>query len=63
MVRLCAERAATTAGLKQLYDYAHSVFPLEKWWHELGPFAITGAGDEARAEWRWIVNWRSERCR
>ena len=48
-------------GLKQLYDYAHSVFPLTKWWHDLGPFGITGAGDEARAEWRWIVNWRSER--
>ena len=45
-------------GMKQMYDYAHSVFPIEKWFHTMGPFEITGAGDEARAEWRWIVSWR-----
>ena len=48
-------------GLKHLYDYAHSVFPLDTWWHDLGPFAIKGAGDEARAEWRWIVDWKADR--
>jgi hypothetical protein len=48
------------SGLKQLYDYAHSVFPLHKWFHTVGSFAITGEGDEAHAEWRWIVSWRSE---
>jgi hypothetical protein len=45
-------------GMKQMYDYAHSVFPIEKWFHTMGPFEITGAGDEARVEWRWIVSWR-----
>jgi len=45
-------------GMKQMYDYAHSVFPIEKWFHTMGPFEITGAGDEARAEWRWVVSWR-----
>jgi hypothetical protein len=39
-------------GMKQMYDYAHSVFPIEKWFHTMGPFEITGAGDEGRAEWR-----------
>ena len=48
-------------GLKQLYDYAHSVFPLAEWWHDLGPFAISGTGDEAHTEWRWTVNWRAEK--
>jgi hypothetical protein len=45
-------------GMKQMYDYAHSVFPIEKWFHTMGPFEITGAGDHATAEWRWIVSWR-----
>ena len=48
-------------GLKQLYDYAHSVFPLHKWSHALGPFVIEGTGNEARVEWRWIVSWRAEK--
>ena len=47
-------------GLKRLYDYAHSVFPLEKWSHSVGAFAIEGDGDQACAEWRWIVSWRAE---
>ncbi len=37
------------SGLKQFYDYAHRVFPLAKWWHDLGPVAISGAGNEALA--------------
>lgn len=44
--------------LKNLYDYAHSVFPLEKWFHEVGWFEITGAGDAASVSWRWRVNWK-----
>jgi hypothetical protein len=48
-------------GLKQLYDYAHSVFPLQKWSHSLGPFVIEGTGNEAIVEWRWIVSWRAEK--
>ena len=47
-------------GLKQLYDYAHSVFPLHKWRHSLGTFAIDGAGDDATAQWNWIVTWKAE---
>ena len=35
-------------GMKQMYDYAHSVFPIEKWYHSMGPFEITGTGDDAR---------------
>ena len=46
--------------LKRMYDYAHSVFPIHKWSHDLGPFSIEGSGDRATATWRWIVNWRSE---
>jgi hypothetical protein len=49
------------AGLKQLYDYAHSVFPLHKWSHSLGWFVVDGAGNEATVEWRWIVTWKAEK--
>jgi len=45
-------------GLKMLYDYAHSVFPLNKMRHALGTFVIEGAGNHATAEWNWIVTWR-----
>lgn len=44
-------------GLKQLYDFAHSVFPLSKWRHSVGSFDIDGGGDDAVATWRWIVSW------
>lgn len=46
-------------GLKQLYDFAHSVFPLHQWKHDLGTFAIEGSGDQATAEWNWIVTWKA----
>jgi hypothetical protein len=49
------------AGMKQMFDYAHSVFPLDKWFHTMGPFEISGSGDEATAHWRWIVSWRVDR--
>ncbi|MCY0939076.1 NAD(P)-binding domain-containing protein [Streptomyces sp. H34-S4] len=45
-------------GLKSLYDYAHSVFPLEKWFHDVGWFEIDGGGDTAVVSWRWLVNWK-----
>jgi hypothetical protein len=48
-------------GLKQLYDYAHSVFPLHKWFHSVGSFDIGGEGDYAEVSWRWIVSWREEK--
>lgn len=48
-------------GLKQLYDFAHSVFPLHKWRHGLGAFKIVGAGDEANVTWHWIVSWKAEK--
>ncbi len=47
-------------GLKRMYDYAHSVFPIHKWSHDLGPFAIEGSGARATAHWRWVVKWRHE---
>lgn len=47
-------------GMKQMYDYAHSVFPIDKWFHSLGPFEIDGSGDEATARWRWTVSWRQD---
>ncbi|UMR32424.1 nuclear transport factor 2 family protein [Massilia sp. MB5] len=49
------------AGLKQLYDYAHSVFPLEKMRHALGTFVIEGSGNSASVEWNWIVTWKAEK--
>ena len=47
-------------GLKRMYDYAHSVFPIHKWSHDMGPFSIEGDGDRATARWRWVVKWRHE---
>ena len=47
------------AGIKQLYDYAHSVFPLDQWKHSMGHFVIDGAGDDATVEWQWVVSWRA----
>lgn len=46
--------------LKQMYDYAHSVFPLHKWKHSFGAFHIEGAGNNATAHWSWIVSWRED---
>lgn len=48
-------------GLKKLYDFAHSVFPLAKWKHSVGTFVIEGAADRATVEWQWIVSWRAEK--
>ena len=47
-------------GLKQMFDYAHSVFPLNKMFHTMGPFEIKGEGNKATADWRWIVNWKED---
>jgi len=49
------------AGMKEMFDYAHSVFPIDRWFHTMGPFEITGFGDEATAQWRRIVSWRADR--
>lgn len=48
-------------GLKQLYDYAHSVFPMQKMRHALGTFVIEGGDDVANVEWNWIVTWKAEK--
>jgi hypothetical protein len=48
-------------GLKKLYDYAHTVFPLEKWRHSLGTFRIEGTGEDASVVWRWIVSWKADK--
>lgn len=47
-------------ALKQMYDYGHSVFPLDKWSHDMGPFRIEGGGGRATVHWRWVVKWRRE---
>jgi hypothetical protein len=49
------------AGLKQLYDYAHSVFPIHKMFHTVGSFDIRGQDNAAEVSWRWIVSWRAEK--
>lgn len=48
-------------GLKQMFDYAHSVFPMDKWSHSIGAFEISGSGDRAVAHWRWTVSWKAEK--
>jgi hypothetical protein len=48
-------------GLKQLYDYAHSVFPIHKMFHTVGNFDIHGQDNVAEVSWRWIVSWRADR--
>ncbi|MBC8151979.1 MAG: nuclear transport factor 2 family protein [Bacteroidetes bacterium] len=48
-------------GIKQVYDYAHSVFPIAKWQHSLGAFVIEGSGNDATVEWHWVVNWREDK--
>lgn len=48
-------------GMKQMYDYAHSVFAMDKWFHGMGAFEIHGANNEATAGWRWIVSWKTDR--
>ena len=47
-------------GMRRMFDYAHSVFPMDKWFHSVGAFEITGAGDRAEAHWRWIVSWKAQ---
>jgi hypothetical protein len=47
-------------GIKQMFDYAHSVFPMKKWFHSMGAFEISGSGDQAEAHWRWVVSWKAE---
>lgn len=47
-------------GMKQLYDYAHSVFPLHKWRHALETFVIEGSGTDAMVQWNWTVAWKAE---
>ena len=47
-------------GMKQMFDYAHSVFPMVKWFHSMGAFEIAGAGDRAEAHWRWTVSWKAD---
>lgn len=47
-------------GMKKMFDYAHSVFPIGKWFHTMGPFQIEGSANEATVEWRWIVSWRED---
>ena len=47
------------SGMKQMFDYAHSVFPMDRWFHSMGTFEIAGSGDRAEAHWRWVVSWKA----
>ena len=34
---------------------------MDKWFHSMGAFEISGAGDRAEAHWRWFVWWKADR--
>lgn len=46
--------------LKQMWDYAHSVFPMDRWFHDMGRWKIEGSGNRATGNWRWFVRWKRE---
>ena len=46
-------------GMKQMFDYAHSVFPMNEWSHSMGAFEIDGVGGRAEVHWRWVVSWKA----
>lgn len=51
-------------GIKQAYDYDHSVFPLDQWFHTLGLFNINVTNEtKATVHWRWRVDWKGESLR
>lgn len=55
-------------GIKYLYDFDHSVFPLSDWFHSLGPHQfvdfdgsgtpVYNAQNQTRVHWRWRVDWK-----
>ena len=47
-------------GMKKMFDYAHSVFHMEKWSHSMGAFEISGSGNKAEAHLRWVVSWKAD---
>lgn len=51
-------------GVRQIFDYAHSVFPLYQWQHSVGQFEILDGGSsdkgvKANARWKWRVDWKA----
>ena len=46
--------------MKKMFDYADSVFPMDKWFHSMGAFEISGSGNKAEAHWRWFVSWKAD---
>ena len=52
-------------GVRQIFDYAHSVFPLYQWQHSMGIFEISetdvtsSAEAAANARWKWRVDWKA----
>ncbi len=47
-----------TDSIRQLYDYAHSAFPIDQQKHLVSTMVLEGDGNEATVEWYWIVMWR-----
>ena len=51
-------------GIKQAYDYDHSVFPLYQWFHTVGRFNISVVNQtRASVHWRWRVDWKGKSLR
>lgn len=51
-------------GVRQIFDYAHSVFPLYQWQHSMGVFEISAASSnsedlKADVKWKWRVEWKA----
>ena len=44
--------------IKKMFDFGHSVIPLDRMFHSMGPFEIRGDGVNATANWRWFANWK-----
>lgn len=56
-------------GMKYLYDFHHSVFPIGDWFHTLGVYQfididtttltpVYGPNNQTRLHWRWRVDWK-----
>ena len=48
-------------GLKYFYDFDHSLFPLNQWYHTVGTWRFIDLGSDTQAgvHWRWRVDWKA----
>lgn len=50
-------------GLKYFYDFDHSVFPLDDWFHSVGAWHFVDLNNttatQAGIHWRWRVDWKA----